>query len=92
MIALISRSPRRWSLAAGLFALVLLALLLAVKDLHDKLGVMTASNQGYQRMTDAQASKLKHVQSDLADKERRGEESEAHLRQMQKEVESLKKK
>merc|ERR1739848_763469 len=39
--------------------------LLAVKDLNDKLGVMTASNAGYQKMTDSQTEKIRSLTTEL---------------------------
>lgn len=45
-------------------ALVFLSLL-AVKDMNDKLGVMTASNAGYQKMTDSQAEKIRSLSQEL---------------------------
>ena len=33
--------------------------------MNDKLGVMTASNAGYQKMTDSQADKIKSLNNEL---------------------------
>ena len=59
------RSSKRIALG-GLFAVAFLVLcLLALKDLNDKLNVMTASNAGYQTMTDVQGDKIKLLTSEL---------------------------
>jgi len=59
------RTSKRIALG-GLFAVAFLILcLLALKDLNDKLNVMTASNSGYQQMTDAQGDKIKTLTSEL---------------------------
>ncbi len=59
------RSSKR--LAAGaFFGLILFVLcLLAVKDMNDKLSVMTASNAGYQKMTDSQLEKIQRLTAEL---------------------------
>ena len=53
MIAAV-RTSKRTALLGALGALTLFLCILAVKDMNDKLGVMTASNAGYQKMTDKQ--------------------------------------
>eukprot|EP00093_Oithona_nana_P011083 11083.XXX_614690_615880_1 [CDS] Oithona nana genome sequencing. len=59
------RTSKRIALG-GLFAIAFLVLcLLALKDLNDKLNVMTASNAGYQTMTDVQGDKIKSLTSEL---------------------------
>merc|ERR1712223_1263807 len=64
MIATIRASKRIALGGAFAFALVILCLL-AVKDLNDKLGVMTASNAGYQKMTDSQTEKIRSLTTEL---------------------------
>ena len=52
---------------AVLAAIFLVIVVLAVKDMNDKLTVMTASNTGYQKMIDSQADKLKALSDQLKD-------------------------
>ena len=52
------RASKRIALGGFLGTGLLFICLLAVKDMNDKLGVMTASNSGYQKMTDSQADKI----------------------------------
>ena len=59
------RSSKRFALGAFLGLAFLLLCLLALKDLSDKLNVMTASNAGYQKMTDSQVDKIKSLTSEL---------------------------
>ena len=49
-----ARTSKRTALIGALGAVTLFLCILAVKDMNDKLGVMTASNAGYQKMTDKQ--------------------------------------
>ena len=62
MFAVVSRAPRRTAFGFVACGLLSLVLLLLVKDLNEKLSVMTASNSAYQRMTDQQADKIKKLQ------------------------------
>lgn len=64
MIASI-RTSKRIALGALVGFCLLCFGLLAVKDMNDKLGVMTASNAGYQKMTDTQADKIKSLTTEL---------------------------
>jgi hypothetical protein len=41
--------------------------LFAFKDLNEKLTVMTASNAGYQKMTDSQSDRIRALQSEISD-------------------------
>ena len=59
------RSSKRFAVGAFLGLAFLLLCLLALKDLSDKLNVMTASNAGYQKMTDSQVDKIKALTSEL---------------------------
>ncbi len=59
------RSSKRLAFGAVLGLCLVLVCLLAVKDLNDKLGVMTASNTGYQKMTDSQMEKIRSLTSEL---------------------------
>lgn len=59
------RTSKRIALGGVLGIGLLFICLLAVKDMNDKLGVMTASNAGYQKMTDSQADRIKTLQSEL---------------------------
>ncbi len=58
-----SRTSRRALLLYALSGAFLLVLVLVVKDLNDKLNVMTHSNMGYQRMTDKQTERIKKLQA-----------------------------
>lgn len=64
MIATV-RASKRIALGGFLGIGLLFVCLLAVKDMNDKLGVMTASNAGYQKMTDSQADKIKALNNEL---------------------------
>ena len=59
------RASKRIALGGFLGTGILFISLLAVKDMNDKLGVMTASNAGYQKMTDSQADKIKSLNNEL---------------------------
>ena len=59
------RASKRIALGGFIGFALFFVCLLAVKDMNDKLGVMTASNAGYQKMTDSQADKIKMLQSEL---------------------------
>ena len=61
-MALLARTSRRTALGMCAAALLMLAAVVVVKDLNDKLAVMANSNAGYQRMTDSQADKIKKLQ------------------------------
>ena len=69
MMALVARTSRRSALLAGLATAVGLVLFVVIKDMNDKLVVMTASNQNYQRMTDAQSDKIRKLQLALKDEQ-----------------------
>ena len=59
------RASKRIALGGFLGIGLLFICLLAVKDMNDKLGVMTASNAGYQKMTDSQGDKIKALSSEI---------------------------
>ena len=59
------RASKRIALGGFLGVGLLFICLLAVKDMNDKLGVMTASNAGYQKMTDSQADKIKNLNAEI---------------------------
>lgn len=46
---------------------VMMFTLFAFKDLNEKLSVMTASNAGYQKMTDSQSERIRTLQSEIKD-------------------------
>ena len=63
MFTTLSRAPRRTTAVIGLVGgLVAIMLLIMIKDMNEKLSVMTASNQAYQRMTDQQLDKINKLQ------------------------------
>ena len=59
------RTSKRIALGGFLGTGLLFICLLAVKDMNDKLGVMTASNAGYQKMTDSQTDKIKSLTNEI---------------------------
>ena len=59
------RASKRIALGGFLGTGLLFICLLAVKDMNDKLGVMTASNAGYQKMTDSQADKIRTLTNEI---------------------------
>ena len=66
MIAAI-RTSRRAMFGAMLGCVFFVVALMVVKDMNNKLSVMTASNSGYQRMTDSQASRINKLAAHLKD-------------------------
>lgn len=62
MLTTLSRAPRRTALVGLVGGLVGVMLLIIIKDMNEKLSVMTASNQAYQRMTDQQLAKINTLQ------------------------------
>ena len=52
-----------------LSGMVFLLGVMVVKDLNQKLSVMTSSNSDYQAMTDRQSDKIKRLQQKLRDEE-----------------------
>ena len=61
MMALAARSGRKGvMLSLGAFA-VSFIFVLVIKDLNEKLAVMTASNNNYKRMTDQQLEKISRM-------------------------------
>ncbi len=85
MMSLVSRSPllagRRPLLILCLCGLAFLVGILVVKDLNEKLSVMTASNAGYQKMTDRQNDNIGRLQQRLKDEQRqRAEEADKSKR------------
>ena len=66
MMSLAARTSRRTVLLSVLFGFFMIATMVVIKDLNDKLAVMTSSNASYQRMTDKQMERIKNLQvSDL---------------------------
>ena len=59
------RASKRIALGGFLGFGLLFICILAVKDMNDKLGVMTASNAGYQKMTDSQTDKIKNLNNEI---------------------------
>lgn len=96
MIAPSVRNSKRLAFGGVLAAGFLFICLLAVKDMNDKLGVMTASNTGYQKMTDSQAEKIRVLSSELealrATKVSELKASEEEKHRLQAHIEELQKK
>jgi hypothetical protein len=91
MMSFLSRSPvamnsRRSVLFLCLAGLAFLFGFLVVKDLNEKLGVMTSSNAGYQKMTDRQLDSIKKLQDRLRDEQRQREENAALCNKREKEL------
>ena len=61
------RTSRRSALLLGVGLMLMVITLFAFKDLHEKLDVMTASNAGYQKMTDSQSDKIRSLVSEIND-------------------------
>jgi len=59
------RASKRIALGGFLGTGLLFICLLAVKDMNDKLGIMTSSNVGYQKMTDSQADKIRTLTNEI---------------------------
>jgi hypothetical protein len=58
------RTSRRTMFGGLILCVFSIVGFMVVKDMNDKLSVMTSSNSGYQKMTDSQASRitrLKHI-------------------------------
>ncbi len=68
-----SRRPAVMGVAA---VVTLIVLVLAAKDQSDKLSVMTAANQDYQRMTDSQAERIRRVQQQLEEEREKVKQAE----------------
>ena len=62
MFTTLTRAPRRTAFIGLVGGLVAIMLLIMLKDMNEKLTVMTASNQAYQRMTDQQLDKINKLQ------------------------------
>jgi len=61
------RTSRKSALILTVGVIVLIITMLAFKDLNEKLDVMTASNAGYQKMTDSQSDKIRNLVSEIND-------------------------
>ncbi len=61
------RTSRKSALILTVGVIVLIITMLAFKDLNEKLDVMTASNAGYQKMTDSQSDKIRGLVSEIND-------------------------
>ena len=61
------RTSRKSALFLTVAVIVLIITMLAFKDLNEKLDVMTASNAGYQKMTDSQSDKIRGLVSEIND-------------------------
>ena len=68
---MLSRASRRTTAVAVTAGLFLLILVYAVRDLNNKLSVMTSSNMDYQKMTDQQMEKIKLLNKSIKDTETR---------------------
>lgn len=59
------RTSKRLAFGGFLGTCLVLLCLLAVKDMHEKVVVMTSSNSGYQKMTDSQTDKIRSLTAEL---------------------------
>ena len=59
------RTSRRTMFGGLILCVFSIVGFMVVKDMNDKLSVMTSSNSGYQKMTDSQASRITQLNTDL---------------------------
>ena len=69
-----------------LSGMVFLLGVMVVKDLNQKLSVMTSSNSDYQAMTDRQSDKIKRLQQKLRDEEHGAAAATEKARRREQEV------
>merc|ERR1712061_638279 len=59
------RTSRRTMFGGIILCVFSVIALMVVKDMNDKLTVMTSSNSGYQKMTDSQANRINQLNAEL---------------------------
>ena len=65
MFATAVRASRRAMFGCVVGAIFLLMAVLAIKDMNDKLTLMTVSNANYQKMTDSLTSKIRDLETEV---------------------------
>ena len=90
MMSFLSRSPitnsRRSLLILCLTGMAFLVGVMMVKDLNQKLSVMTSSNSDYQTMTDRQSDQIKRLQQKLREEEKGAADSTDRCRRREQEL------
>ena len=90
MMSFLSRSPitnsRRSLLILCLTGMAFLLGVMVVKDLNQKLSVMTSSNSDYQAMTDRQTDQIKRLQQKLREEEKGAADSTDRCRRREQEL------
>ena len=90
MMSFLSRSPitnsRRSVLILCLTGMAFLVGVMMVKDLNQKLSVMTSSNSDYQAMTDRQSDQIKRLQQKLTEEEKGAADSTDRCRRREREL------